>query len=356
MVSVTECSITVSWVFWLIMGCAFCLAATTSRTPAPGSAGPPARRGCACSWKLPPSPRGFPRVRPDPTPDGASARFDREVTLGDLPPSLHSTRERSTLAEDFDPGLPGVRRGDVRPKGVRMATEDPRASQHAVDTADLAKFGYKQELKRALGTFSSFAVAFSYISPSTGIFTLFFLGMAALGGFLWWTLARGGARAVHRRPQLRRALEPLPGRRLGLPVDEVSGRADLRVVHRLDLSVRGHPDGGVGVRDAADRAAAGAQQDVRLELNTNLGSADQKVIARHHARLITVLNIYGVKLVAIVNNTGVIFEILGMVVFAVFLAIVHNNQGLGVIVDSKTGNIFEFPAPVTLSFLVAMFM
>ena len=42
--------------------------------------------------------------------------------------------------------------------------------------------------------------------------------------------------------------------------------------------------------------------------------------------LITVLNIYGVKLVAIVNNTGVIFEILGMVVFALFLAFAHNNE------------------------------
>ena len=48
--------------------------------------------------------------------------------------------------------------------------------------------------------------------------------------------------------------------------------------------------------------------------------------------LITVLNIFGVKLVAIVNNTGVVFEILGMVVFAVILALVHNHQGLGVIV------------------------
>ena len=47
-----------------------------------------------------------------------------------------------------------------------------------------------------------------------------------------------------------------------------------------------------------------------------------------------------------------------MVVFAVFLAIVHNNQGAGVIFDSaKSGNIFEFPAPVSLSFfLVGMFM
>jgi hypothetical protein len=54
-----------------------------------------------------------------------------------------------------------------------------RSEQAAQDTADLEKFGYKQELKRDLGTFSSFAVAFSYISPSTGIFTLFFLGMAS---------------------------------------------------------------------------------------------------------------------------------------------------------------------------------
>src|SRR5262245_39755063 len=59
--------------------------------------------------------------------------------------------------------------------------------QAARDAADLEKFGYKQELKRELGTFSSFAVAFSYISPSTGIFTLFGVGMAALGAALFWT-------------------------------------------------------------------------------------------------------------------------------------------------------------------------
>ena len=61
--------------------------------------------------------------------------------------------------------------------------------QIARDASDLETFGYKQELKRDLGVFSSFAVAFSYISPSTGIFTLFFLGLSALGGVLFWTLA-----------------------------------------------------------------------------------------------------------------------------------------------------------------------
>ena len=55
------------------------------------------------------------------------------------------------------------------------------------DSADLARFGYSQELKRSLGLGSSFAVAFSYISPSTGIFTLFALGLTTLGGVFIWT-------------------------------------------------------------------------------------------------------------------------------------------------------------------------
>ena len=47
-----------------------------------------------------------------------------------------------------------------------------------------------------------------------------------------------------------------------------------------------------------------------------------------------------------------------MVVFAIILAVAHNNQGVGVIFSSdKTGNIFQFPAPFSMSFfLVAMFM
>ena len=55
------------------------------------------------------------------------------------------------------------------------------------DEEDLARFGYRQELKRTLGGFSSFAVAFSYISPSTGIFTLFALGLSTIGGVFFWS-------------------------------------------------------------------------------------------------------------------------------------------------------------------------
>jgi amino acid transporter len=70
-----------------------------------------------------------------------------------------------------------------------METRGPmRAAQPEDDRdeRDLGRFGYKQELKRTLGVFSSFAVAFSYISPSTGIFTLYFLAIT-IGGAMFWT-------------------------------------------------------------------------------------------------------------------------------------------------------------------------
>src|SRR5688500_14578183 len=47
------------------------------------------------------------------------------------------------------------------------------------DNNDLASFGYRQELKRSIGSFSSFAAGFSYISILTGLFQTFYLGYGA---------------------------------------------------------------------------------------------------------------------------------------------------------------------------------
>ena len=66
--------------------------------------------------------------------------------------------------------------------------------------------------------------------------------------------------------------------------------------------------------------------------------------------IITVLNIYGVKLVSIINNTGVVFEILGMVVFALIMALFHNNQGVGVLFHAGSSKL------TASNFLVGMFM
>jgi urea carboxylase system permease len=65
------------------------------------------------------------------------------------------------------------------------ATRDPRPS--ADDSRDLAAFGYKPMLSRTLGGFSSFAAGFSYISILTGVFQMFYMGYGAGGPAFFWT-------------------------------------------------------------------------------------------------------------------------------------------------------------------------
>ena len=55
------------------------------------------------------------------------------------------------------------------------------------DSGELAGFGYKQELDRSLGNFSSFAAGFSYISILTGVIQLFAFGFLFAGPAVWWT-------------------------------------------------------------------------------------------------------------------------------------------------------------------------
>src|SRR6201997_4561600 len=60
-------------------------------------------------------------------------------------------------------------------------------TEPSADVDELARFGYKQELDRSLGLFSSFAAGFSYISIMTGVFELFFFGFFSGGPAFIWT-------------------------------------------------------------------------------------------------------------------------------------------------------------------------
>lgn len=62
-----------------------------------------------------------------------------------------------------------------------------RTEQAAQDDAQLRSLGITPELKRTLGFLSNFAVAFSYISVSTGTFTLMGLGLAVGGPPMFWS-------------------------------------------------------------------------------------------------------------------------------------------------------------------------
>src|ERR1700724_2216248 len=206
-------------------------------------------------------------------------------------------------------------------------------TDHARDEHDLARFGYSQELKRSLGLGSSFAVAFSYISPSTGIFTLFALGLTSLGGvFIWtWPVVALGQFIVALNFAEVSSHYPVAGSVFQwtkflanrtyswftgwiylfagiLTVTAVVATLPLALIPALN---------GLGWHSLN---AAHLNNQVAVALMTLV--------------VITLLNIYGVRLVAIINNTGVLFEILGMFVFALVLMAFHNHQGFHVVTNS----------------------
>ncbi|GAA4612499.1 amino acid permease [Actinoallomurus liliacearum] len=60
------------------------------------------------------------------------------------------------------------------------------STEHDEDAAHLERLGYKQELHRVLGLFDNFSVAFSYLSPMVGVYSLFVLGVGTAGPrYLW---------------------------------------------------------------------------------------------------------------------------------------------------------------------------
>jgi len=217
------------------------------------------------------------------------------------------------------------------------------------DSADLARFGYKQELRRGLGLFSSFAVAFSYISPSTGIFTLFVLGLTTLGGvFIWtWPVVALGQFLIALNFAEVSSHYPIAGSVFQW-TKYLANRSYSWFTGWLYLFA------GIitvtAVVATLPLALIPALNGLGWHSLNAASLGTQEVVALITLVVITVLNIYGVKLVAIINNTGVLFEILGMFVFALVLLAFHNHQGFKVVTDSAG-------IPVNGStFLAAMFM
>src|SRR2546430_4879281 len=225
------------------------------------------------------------------------------------------------------------------------------ATEHAeqVDVRDLAKFGYKQELRRALGVYSSFAVAFSYISPSTGIFTLFILGIALAGPFFYWSwpIVVVGQLIIALNFAEVSAHFPVAGS-VYQWTKYLSNRTYAWFTGWIYLFA--------GILTVA--AVVWTIPQVLIPLLDNLGlnipnTADAE---RNVAFLVllstTLLSIFGVRLVALVNNTGVVFEILGMVVFALVLILFYHRQSVSVFTDTS----YLGTSNQVGTFLGAMFM
>src|SRR3954470_6522342 len=70
--------------------------------------------------------------------------------------------------------------------GKSMSEHVAAGTHYESDDARLADLGYQPQLRRVLGLFSNFAVAFTYLSPMVGIYSLFVLGLGTGGpAYIW---------------------------------------------------------------------------------------------------------------------------------------------------------------------------
>jgi urea carboxylase system permease len=224
----------------------------------------------------------------------------------------------------------------------------------ARDDAHLRSLGIKPELQRSLGFISNFAVAFSYISVSTGTFTLIALGFG-IGGpaFFWsWPLVVLGQTFV--------ALN-FAELASHFPVAGSIYQWSKRLSHRTLGWFTGWFYFWAGVVTVT--AVAGT---VPLVMSSIFGfslsdpspiPAFSNLVFWALITLIstTVINAFGVRLLAIINNIGVAAEILAMVVFALILLLLFRVQDVSVLTTTAGVETADTGGYLPV-FAIAMFM
>ena len=206
----------------------------------------------------------------------------------------------------------------------------------ARDDAHLRSLGIKPELKRTLGFLSNFAIAFSFISVSTGSFGNFGVGVG-LGGpasiFWSWIFVVAGqllvalvfAELASHFPvagSIYQWSKRLSNRVLGWFTGWFYFWAQVVTVSAVAVIV-GYVIAGF----------TGGGQEF-LDSVSPLGFMNMHTFIALSTLLITTLiNAFGVRLLSILNNVGVATEILGMLVFALVLLFFANHQPISVITD-----------------------
>lgn len=193
------------------------------------------------------------------------------------------------------------------------------SDQHKRDTEQLAQLGYQQELRRTMSTFSNFAVAFSYISVTTGIFALFAFGLGTGGpAFIWsWPIVFVGQLLVGLVFAELASHYPLAG-----SVFQWSKQVANRDVAWMNGWV-------YLVAQIATIASVDFTVPPVIATLVGLNPSDTRVligIALAVLVLTTVINIVGVKLLAIINNIGVVAELAGMLLLGSILLFFHAHH------------------------------
>lgn len=228
------------------------------------------------------------------------------------------------------------------------------------DAHDLAGFGYRQRLDRSLGSFSAFAAGFSYLSVLTGSSQLFHMGYDAGGPAFFWTwpavflgqffVALCFAEMAARYPLsggVYQWSKQLGSETLGWMAGWVYLACSVITLASTALALQ----------------AALPHLSPWFQFFGNV--SDRTASARNAVALgcglimfTTLVNAFGVRLLAKINNVGVFVEMFGVVLLIVLLAAVARRPP-HVVFESlgrANGNVFGFLAPALAGSLMATFV
>ncbi len=242
-----------------------------------------------------------------------------------------------------------------------MTVDQSKTEQIARDDAHLESLGIKPQLSRKLGFFANFALAFSFISVSTGSFGNFGYGFGMGGPMMFWTwfviiigqtlVALVFAELASHFPvagSIYQWSKRLSNRTLGWFTGWFYFWAQVVTVTAVAVIVAFAVDGLLGSPMVGENEFLASPDPTGLTTMFTFIALVALVIT-------TLINAFGVRLLSILNNIGVATEILGMLVFALILLFFANNQSTDVLFqtfgaeDANNGNMFA-------TFLVGFYM
>jgi urea carboxylase system permease len=203
------------------------------------------------------------------------------------------------------------------------------------DSAYLQKYGYKQQLDRKLGSFSTFAAGFSYISILTGAFQLFYVAFGFAGpAFFWtWPVVVVGQLAVGLCFAELSAHHPLAGSVYAWS-KQLAGKLVSFMAGWLMFIACTVTVAGVAL---AMQVVLPAISPVFQLVGDGTGTYDfagnAVILGTILVIMTTIINVVGVRLISIINNIGVAVELIASVLLIVLLAL-HVKRGPGIVFDT----------------------
>ena len=234
-------------------------------------------------------------------------------------------------------------------------------SRGLTDAQYLARLGYKQELHRALGLFSSFGVQFSSIATISALFTTLVVGLAFFGPASFWPWMIGGSLQVFAVGIA--VAELVSAYPLAGGVYQINSRILAQARSRaLRSPWIGWQSGWWIVVAHTVAVAAVAWSMVPFVASwfgaTGLSNTETLWWALAICGACTLINLTSVRLSALTNNLGVLAEIAaGVFVVVALLVIHHHTQPLSILTNSGgTVHHGQWAKPFLFALLLPLFI